>query len=151
MKMLFHEDDPKVKVHSSIDQYNKYIATYERGGWTPIEFDQLDYIKCADNCGKTTLVSHPIIIEFGDVIGYDFPIGECEFTTDNYPLFDKKEVETLPLPEEQGDGFYESYEDSQIIANFDDGKALGIRNNYKLKVGQDYFLADEILPSDDYE
>ena len=151
MKILFHEDDPKVKVHSSIDQYKKHIATYERGGWTPIEFDQLDYIKCVGDCGKTTLVSHPIIIEFGDEIGYDFPIDECEFTTDDYPLFDKRGVETLPLPEEYGDGFYESYEDSQVIANFDDGKALGIRNNYKLKIGQDYFLADKILPYSDFE
>lgn len=151
MKVLYHKDDQKVKVHSSIDQYKKHIATYERGGWTPIEFDYVDYIKCIGKCGETMVVSHPIIIEFGDVIGYDFPIGECSYITDEYPLFDKEGLELRPLPEEYGDGFYQAYDKSQIVANFDEGKALGIRNNYNLKVGLHYYTADEILPSSDFE
>lgn len=142
MEILYHSDDPKVKAHSSIDQYSKFIATYERGGWTPIEFEYIDYI----NCDK--VVSHPIIIEFDDKIGYNFPIGECEYTTDEYPLFEKKEVELVPLPECLGDGFYKSFEETDLIVNFDDS-ALGTRNTYKLKVGLDYYLADEILPSAD--
>lgn len=141
MEVLYHSDDRQVKTLSSIDQYRKFIATYERGGWTPIQFDYIDYI----DCGK--VVSHPIIIEFGDDIGYNFPIGECEFTTDEYQLFEKKEVELRALPECLGDGFYQAYEDTDILINFD-GAALGTRNNYKLKIGQDYYLANEILPGE---
>lgn len=141
MEVLYHSDDRQVKTLSSIDQYRKFIATYERGGWTPIQFDYIDYI----DCGK--VVSHPIIIEFGDNIGYNFPIGECEFATDEYQLFEKKEVELRALPECLGDGFYQAYEDTDILINFD-GAALGTRNNYKLKIGQDYYLANEILPGE---
>lgn len=141
MEVLYHSDDRQVKTLSSIDQYRKFIATYERGGWTPIQFDYIDYI----DCGK--VVSHPIIIEFGDDIGYNFPIGECEFATDEYQLFEKKEVELRALPECLGDGFYQAYEDTDILINFD-GAALGTRNNYKLKIGQDYYLANEILPGE---
>lgn len=149
MKVLIHDDDPKVRAHSSIDQYKNHIATYERGGWTPIEFDYIDFIKCVGKCGTKTIVSHPIIIEFGDELGYDFPIDECGYITDEYPLFDKEGLETRVLPEEYGGGFYQAYDKSQVITNFDDGSALGIRNNYKLKIGLDYYRTDKILPSDD--
>ena len=56
--------------------------------------------------------------------------------------------ELLPLPECMGDGFYERALDGEEIINFDDS-ALGIRNNYRLKIGQDYYLADEILPAEE--
>lgn len=153
MEILFDNDETRVKRFSSIDQYNKFIATYERGGWTPIEFDYLDYIECVGCSGKDQLrpVTHPVIIEFDDKIGYHFPIGECNITTDDYLMADKQEVELLPLPEFYGDGFYESYADTQVITNFDDGNALGIRNDMRLKIGQDYVLASEFLPSDDPE
>lgn len=150
MKVLYHEDDPKVKVHSSIDQYKGFFAAYERGGETPIEFDQIDFIKCVGDCGEKTVVSHPVIIEYGEGLGYHFPIDECEYATDDYPTYDKEGVELLPLPEEQGDGFYEAYDKSQAIVN-GDGNALGIRNNYKLKIGLDYYRTDRILPHDDIE
>lgn len=148
MEILFSSEKPSVKSHSSIDQYHKYIATYERGGWTPIEFDYIDYIECVDCAGgdKYKVVSHPIIIEFGDNIGYHFPIGECEITSDDYLRLDRDETELLPLPEFYGSGFYEAHDKSEVIPNFDDGTALGIRNNYKLKIGQDYYIADEFLP-----
>ncbi len=153
MKVLFPNEEKRTKTLSSIDQYDKFVATYERGGWTPIEFDQLDYIECIDCEGgnKYRVVSHPIIIEFGDEIGYHFPIGECEYTTDDYLLLDRSETILLPLPEFYGDGFYEYHDKSRIIANFDDGTALGIRNNYRLKIGMDYILANEILPASDPE
>lgn len=148
MEILYHSDEPSVRAYSSIDQYDKFISTYERGGWTPIEFDHLDYIKCVDCAGKGKyqVVSHPIIIEFGDNVGYNFPIGECEYKTDEYIKFDEKGDEILALPDYYGDGFYLSSGSSEIIANFDDGTALSTRNNYKLKVGQDYYLADDFLP-----
>lgn len=145
MEILFHDDERKVKAYSSIDQYSKFIATYERGGWTPIEFDYLDYIDC------DKVVSHPVIIEFDDKIGYHFPIGECGFTTDEYLLMDKEGTELRELSECMGGGFYEAYDKSKIIINFDDNSALGTHNRYRLKIGMDYFLADEILPADDPE
>lgn len=153
MDILFANEERRTKNLSSIDQYRKFISTYERGGWAPIEFDQLDYIECigCEGGDKYRVVSHPVIIEFGDNIGYDFPIDECGFTTDDYLMLDKDETELLPLPEFYGDGFYESHEKSNVIPNFDDGSGLGIRNNYRLKIGTDYTLANDFLPADEKE
>lgn len=150
MEVLFPSEEKRIKTLSSIDQYSKFIATYERGGWAPIEFDFIDYIKCigCEGGDKYEVVTHPVIIEFDDAIGYRFPIGECSITTDDYLKFDRNGTELLPLPECMGDGFYERALSGEEIINFDDS-ALGIRNNYKLKIGQDYYLADEILPAAD--
>lgn len=150
MEVLFPSEEKRIKTLSSIDQYSKFIATYERGGWAPIEFDFIDYIKCigCEGGDKYEVVTHPVIIEFDDSIGYNFPIGECDFITDDYLKFDRNGTELLPLPECMGDGFYERALNGEEIINFDDS-ALGIRNNYKLKIGQDYYLADEILPAAD--
>lgn len=141
--ILYHDDDRKIHAHSSIDQFSKFIATYERGGWTPIEFDYLDYIDC------DKVVSHPIIIEFDDKLGYYFPIDECEFETDEIPLFDIQGVVLHELPECMGEGFYQAWENSEDIINFDCGTSLGTHNKYHLRIGQDYYLASEFLPSDD--
>lgn len=151
--ILFSEDEKKFTTYSSIDQYRKYIATYERGGWTPIEFDYLDYIECVGCEGKDRLrpVSHPVIIEFDDKIGYHFPIGEYEYTTDDYMKFDRDEVILLPLPEFYGEGFYQRREQGEVIPNFDDGSGLGTRNNIRLRIGMGYVLANEFLPADDPE
>lgn len=150
MEVLFPSEEKRIKTLSSIDQYSKFIATYERGGWAPIEFDFIDYIKCigCEGGDKYEVVTHPVVIEFDDSIGYNFPIGECDFITDDYLKFDRNGTELLPLPECMGDGFYERALDGEEIINFDDS-ALGVRNNYKLKIGQDYYLADEILPAAD--
>lgn len=152
MEILFPDEEKKIDTRSSIDQYRGFIATYERGGWTPIEFDFIDYVKCVGCDGHDTYeaVTHPVIIEFDDDIGYNFPIGECEYSTDEYVMFDQDRTELMPLPEELGDGFYEVYKDGQEIINFDDS-ALGINNKFRLKVGQDYYLGKEILPADDAE
>lgn len=150
MEILFANEERRVGVHSSIDQYDKFIATYERGGWTPIQFDFLDYVECIDCQGgdKYRVVTHPVIIEFDDKIGYHFPVGECEFTTDDYLLFDQDRVELEELPECMGDGFYEAHKGGQEVVNFDNA-GLGVRNKYRLKVGQDYYLATELLPAED--
>lgn len=150
MEVLFPSEEKRIKTLSSIDQYSKFIATYERGGWAPIEFDFIDYIKCigCEGGDKYEVVTHPVVIEFDDSIGYNFPIGECELITDDYLEFDRNGTELLPLPECMGDGFYERALDGEEVVNFDDS-ALGVRNNYKLKIGQDYYLADEILPAAD--
>lgn len=153
MEILFADEEKRVSTLSSIDQYSKFISVYERGGWTPIAFDFLDYVECigCEGGDKYKAVTHPVIIEFDDKIGYHFPIGECEYTTDEYIKFDQDGTEMLPLPECMGDGFYERALDGEEIINFNDDAALGTRNNYKLKIGQDYYLANEILPADDPE
>lgn len=142
MEILVNSDNPKVHAHSSIDQYSKFIATYERGGWTPIEFDYIDYISCDH------VVSHPIIIEFDDRIGYNFPEGEYEYNTDLYQKFDYAETELRELNECLGEGFYEAYDSGEEIINFDDS-ALGTRNNIRLRIGKDYYLADEFLEAEE--
>lgn len=139
MKMIPHSDTRDIEALSSIDQYKKFIATYERGGWAPIQFDYLDFIDCDH------VESHPVIIEFGDKIGYNFPIDEYEYYTDEYPIFNRQETETRLLSECLGDGFYEAFVDEDNIVNFDDS-ALATRNKIILKVGQDYYLAKKILP-----
>lgn len=145
LEVLYHDDDRKVHAHSSIDQFSKFIATYERGGWTPIEFDYLDYIDC------DKVVSHPVIIEFDDQIGYYFPIDECEFETDEVLLMDTQGLVLKELPECYGEGFYQDWEDGQEIINFDNNTSLGTHNKQHLRIGTHYWLADEILPADDAE
>lgn len=145
MEVLFHDDDRKVHAHSSIDQFSKFIATYERGGWAPIQFDYLDYIDC------DKVVSHPIIIEFDDKLGYYFPIDECEFETSDVVLMDQQGIVLRELPECYGEGFYQAWEDGQEIINFDNCKSLGTHNRYRLKIGTDYLLAEEFLPAEDAE
>lgn|GEM_PF-1990984 len=151
MEVLFPSEEKNIKMLSSIDQYSKFLSVYERGGYTPIEFDFIDYIKCigCEGGDKYEVATHPVIIEFDDPIGYNFPIGECEFVTDEYLKFDREGTELLPLPECMGDGFYERALDGEEIVNFDNGTALGTRNNYRLKIGQDYYLANEVLPAEE--
>lgn len=145
MEILFHDDDIKVHAHSSIDQFSKFIATYERGGWTPIEFDQIDYIDC------DKVVSHPIIIEFDDQLGYYFPIDECEFEEGEVLLFDHQGVVLRELPECDGEGFYQAWEEGEEIVNFDNSTSLGAKNRQHLRIGTHYWLADSFLPPDDAE
>ena len=142
LQILYPEEDRKIHAHSSIDQFSKFIATYERGGWTPISFDYLDYI----DCDKP--VSHKVIIEFDDKLGYYFPIDECEFETDDVILMEQSGVVLRELPECMGEGFYQAYENSDTIINFDNS-SLGTHNKYKLKIGTDVLLAEDFLPGDD--
>lgn len=139
MKMIPHSDTRDIDTLSSIDQYRGFLSVYERGGQTPIQFDFLDYIDC------DKVVSHPVIIEFSDNIGYNFPIDECEYTTDDYLMFNRRETEMRVLPECIGEGFYEAYVNDDEIINFSDS-GLGTHNTYKLKIGQDYYLAKKFLP-----
>ena len=144
MQILFHDDKRTVNAHSSIDQFRDFFSVNIGGEWVPIEYDYIDYINCDE------VVSHPVIIDTGDYIGYYFPVGECSDMDDTYPLFDYEEVVKLPLSEFQGEGEYEAYEKDDVIVNFDNA-ALGIRNNNTYRIGQDYLIADEFLPADDVE
>ena len=142
--ILYNEDKSGVRVHSSIDQFSTFLSAEVGGASVPIEFDAIDYI----DCGK--VVSHPVIVDNGRNIGYIFSDGVHEYITDEYPLTDRSEDVLKELPEWFGDGFYQDHEDYQAITNFDDS-ALGTRNVNRLRVGQHYYLADEILPAEDFE
>lgn len=140
--VLMHGDKHFVKVHSSIDQFKNFLSDYRNGVYIPIEFDQIDYI----NCDK--VASHPVIVDNGGSIGYYFSDGFQEHVFDEYPMFDHEELVTKDLPEWAGEGQYEAYEDNDVIANFDNA-SLGTRNYMPIQIGQDYYLADEILPAAD--
>ena len=120
MEILKHDEgDRPFKLKSPAMQYSGYYSVYENSKWVPIQFDYLDYIDC------DKVVTHPIIIEFDDVIGYHFPIGECHITEDEYPLFDQHRVEYEELPECMGDGFYRAYKGDKEIKTFKLHKICG--------------------------
>lgn len=145
MSILMHDDTNSVKQYSSIDQFSTFLSDYRGGVNIPIEFDEIDYISC------DKVESHPIIVDNGENIGYIFSDGEHEYITDEYPLFQREEDVLKELPPEYGDGFYQAHEKYDSITNFDNDEALGIRNRNRLRIGQHYYLADEILPADDPE
>lgn len=142
--VLYHDDKTGVRVHSSIDQFSTFLSAEVAGVEVPIEFDFIDYI----DCGK--VVSHPVIVDNGKNIGYIFSDGVHEYISDVYPLTNHTEDVLKELPEWFGDGFYQDHEDYQSITNFDNS-SLGTRNINRLRVGQHYYLADEILPAEDFE
>ena len=144
MGVLMHEDKASVRALSSIDQFSHFLADYRGGEWLPIEFDAIDYISC------DKVESRSIIVDNGNNIGYYFEVGERQFVFDEYPLFNHTSIEEKPLPEWMGEGTHKSYEDHDSIANFDNA-SLGTRNWQTIRIGQDYYLADEILPAEDFE
>ena len=136
---LLADEDRQVERKSSISQYRGMLSVWERGGWTPIYFDAIDYI----DCGK--VVSHPAILATRhDFIGYHYPIGVAYETESEYLTHDHYGVEIRPLPEEVGSGFHEEVIDARAFTNADNG-ALGVENKSRLKVGLDYYLAKETL------
>lgn len=141
--ILYPTNDAQVHRHSSIDQFRGFLSTMKKGGWAPIVFDQLDGITCE------TIKSHPIIISFGDDIGYVFPEAHCTYTSDKFVYFDKEGVEQRPLPSCFGEGglFYDFYIKSNSFVNFDDDTSVGTHNEIRLRTGLDYVLADETLPA----
>ena len=143
--ILYSTDDAQVHRHSSIDQFRGFLSTMVRGGWAPIVFDQLDGINCE------TIISHPVIISFGDDIGYVFPEAHCSYASDHFVYFDKNGVEQKLLPECFGGGgeFYTEYVNKNTFLNFDSGDSVGLHNRKKLRTGLSYVLADETLPAVD--
>lgn len=141
--ILYPTNDAQVHRHSSIDQFKGFLSTMKKGGWAPIVFDQLDGITCE------TIKSHPVVISFGDDIGYVFPEAHCTYTSDKFVYFDKEGVEQRPLPSCFGEGglFYDFYTKSYSFVNGDDDTSIGAHNKIKLRTGLDYVLADETLPA----
>lgn len=145
MEILYATNDAQVKRHSSIDQFKGFLSTYKKGGWAPIVFDQLDGIVCE------TVKIHPVVISFGDDLGYIFPEAHCTYSSDHFITVDKEGVEQRLLPEcfgGKGD-FYDFYSKSNSFINFDDASSLGIHNTKKLRTGLDFVKANETLPAVD--
>lgn len=142
--ILYPTDDAHVHRHSSIDQFRGFLSTMVKGGWAPIVFDQLDGINCE------TIISHPVIISFGDDIGYIFPETHCTYASDKFVYFDKEGVEQRLLPECFGEGgeFYDTFIKSNTFVNFDDDTSVGVHNTARLRTGLSYVLADETLPAE---
>lgn len=136
------ESNEQVFRHSSIEQFKGFLSVMVKGGWTPIVFDQLDGIKCE------TIFSHPVIISFGDDIGYIFPEAHCTYASDHFVCFDKEGVEQKLLPECFGEGgeFYDTFIKSNTFVNFSNDASVGSHNKKHLRTGLSYVLAKESLP-----
>lgn len=146
MEMLYpDESNEQIHRHSSIDQFKGFLSVMVKGGWAPIVFDQLDGITCE------TIFSHPVIISFGDDVGYVFPEAHCTYTSDKFIYVDKEGVEQRPLPACFGEGgfFYDEFIKSNSFVNFDGpdgGSSLGVHQTKTLRTGLSYVLADQTLP-----
>lgn len=145
MDILYPDEKPQVNRHSSIDQFKGFLAKWEKGGWAPIVFDMLDGITCNE------VHTHPVVISFGNDLGYVFPEAHCTYTSDKFVYFDKEGVEQKPLPSCFGEGglFYEYYTNQNAFINFGNDSSLGTHNRYSLRTGLDVCLADETLPAVD--
>lgn len=145
MHFLPAEDDITVERKSSVFQHSNKLAVWKNNQWVPISFDDVDYIS-----NSSGVVSHRAILADEDDIGYNFPVRTERFTLDTYLYMDHNEIVTKVLPKWFGEGFYEEYVKSKAFVN-SDANALGTRNNYTLKVGLDYALADNTLEADDFD
>lgn len=143
IETLYADEHPQVNRHSSIDQFEGFLSVWKQGGPAPIVFDQLDGITCGE------IKTHPVIISFGDDIGYVFPEAHCKFSSDKFVYFDKEGVEQKVLPECMGGKgeFYELYTKSNSFYNFSDDSSIGSHSEYQLRTGLSYVLADDTLPA----
>ena len=141
-QILYPTNDAQVHRHSSIDQFRDFLSVMTQGGWTPIVFDQLDGIHC------TKMKTHPVVISWGNDLGYVFPDGHCSYASDHFVTVDKRGVEEHLLPTCMGGTgeMYQSFIDTNAFMNFDDDTSLGVHNKKHLRVGLSYCLADETLP-----
>lgn len=144
-EILYPNENPMVNRHSSIDQFNGFLTDYKQGGPVPLVFDQLDGIVCE------TVKTHPVIISFGDDLGYVFPEAHCTYSSDHFIYVDKEGVEQKLLPECMGGKgeFYEHFVRKNAFLNFDNGDSLGVHNDIQLRTGLSYVKADENLPAVD--
>lgn len=145
MEILYADEKENVRRHSSIDQFSGFLSAYKKGGWAPILFDQLDGIVCE------TIKTHPVVISFGDDLGYVFPEAHCTYSSDHFVTVDKEGKKQEILPECMGGKgeFYEFYSKSNSFIDFDDDTSLGVHNTKKLRTGLDYVKAEETLPAVD--
>lgn len=141
MNILYPIEDEQVHRHSSIDQFGEFISVWKQGGWAPLVFDQLDGITC------DKVKTHPVIISWGDDLGYIFPEAQCTFASDKFIYFDKNGVEQKLLPECMGGKgeFYDYYVNKSTFLNFNPNDSLGVHNTKRTRVGLSYVKADKTL------
>lgn len=142
MKILEPSEEQAVKYYSSISQHKNKLSVLIRGEWVPISFDVLDYIDC--ECIK----SHTAIVTDGDDIGFNYPVGECHLYIDQYIYHDEYGAELRTLPKWYGEGVYTQMLSGDAFIN-SDTNSLGVSNDYRLRVGLNYALADKTLPAVD--
>lgn len=145
-EFLYPTDDIKVHRHSSIDQFKGFLSAWEKGGWAPVIFDQLDGIVCE------TMKTHPVAISFGGDLGYLYPEAHCTYSSDHFIYVDHEGVEQKILPECFGGSgdFYDAFVKKFSFVNFDGddgGSSLGLHQTKNLRVGLDYVTAEETLPA----
>lgn len=149
MEILYATNDAQVHRHSSLDQFKDgFLSAWVKNGWAPIVFDQIDGIgECSG------IKSHPVIVSFGDDLGYTFPEGKCTYFSDRFIYFDKNGIEQRVLPECFGGKgeLYDAFVDKNAFINFDTvngiASSLGVHNQATLRVGLSYVKADETLPA----
>lgn len=141
MKVLPAVDDNRAEYRSTISQFSGRPLTFYKGGqWVPLAFDSIDYINC--KCVE----SHLAILSDPSDLGYYYPVAKSIYITDDYVAHDWQELQTLPLPEWFGEGFYNKYVDKYALVNSDDN-SLGVRNVQKLSIGTGYAIAKSTLPA----
>lgn len=140
MKFLSADENNQAEWHSSVIQYKDrdFFTGLAGGVALPIVSDYIDFIDC------THVQSHPVTMEMGDTIGYDFPVGHYRYTTDQYVLVDHSGTEIRQLPAWFGEGFYKEYVDKLAFTNFDNG-ALAVHNEANLRVGLAYASCKKTL------
>lgn len=141
-EILYADEKPQVKTHSSIDQFKDYIHVVKQGGPAPIVFDQIDYIgECSG------IHSHPVVISFSDN-EYVYPEGRCVYFSDKFVYVDANGVEHKQLPEcFGGEGeLYPTFIDANAFINFDNDSSLGLHQAKTLRVGLNYTRCNESLP-----
>lgn len=143
MKILESNDSPSVKYYSSISQHKhkNSLAVLKRGEWLPISYDVLDFIDC--ECVK----SHRAFLLDGDDLGWHFPVGECKLYTNEYVYHNEHGTELRTLPEWFGAGMYQKALTMDAFIN-SDCESLGVVNEYRLRVGLSYAMADKTLPGE---
>ena len=144
-EMLYPTEDAQVHRHSSIDQFKGFLSIWKQGGASPIVFEQLDGINCK------TVKSHPVVISWGNDLGFVFPEAHCTYASDHFIYTDKEGVEKKLLPECFGGGgeFYDKFIKSFSFTNFDGpngGSSLGVHEAKTLRTGLSYVICDKSLP-----
>lgn len=142
--ILYATNDAQVHRHSSLDQFKDgFLSAWVKNGWAPIVFDQIDGIgECSG------IKSHPVIISFGDDLGYTFPEGKCTYFSDRFIYFDGQQLDTAILPSCFGGNgeFYEYWTNKSTFVNFDNDSSIGSHNETSLRVGLEYVRCSESLP-----
>lgn len=137
-KFLPATDDARVKYHSSISQNNGAIAVLAKGEWCYLEFDDLLYVGCEG------IKSERAVLVDNDYIGYNYDVKDQRFYTDTYIYHDNHSTELRVLPTWFGEGFYRHTNEEYDFINANNG-SFGVRNEYGLRVGLSYALAEKTL------